>query len=385
MVTSHEHYIKFSSAFFVLIFVAGLLVGGVAIGYLAYRQISSLQTDVSNLKAQISRSWGNQTVTYQNITVYQNNTTLTKLYEQVRDSVVLIRGFASNGSGKEGSGFVYNFSGAMVIITNYHVVHGTVSLSVTFSNGNGYEAKINGTDPYADLAAITVDAPQSEFKPLKVASSSTLRVGDSVIAIGNPYGLVGSLTTGIISALGRTITEEAYAGRFAIANMIQTSALVNPGNSGGPLLNYNGTVVGITTAIIEQSQGLAFAVPSNTILREIYSLATSGSYSGHSYMGVSGNDMSYEKAQELGVNVTYGWWSAEVIVGGPAYNAGMHPGDIIIGMNVTKIRNMDEMSSYLEEYTLPGETLVLQVIRKGTTLQKLEIPVVLGTRPPPPV
>ena len=122
-------------------------------------------------------------------------------------------------------------------------------------------------------------------------------VGEPVIAIGNPYGLVGSLTTGVVSATGRTITEDT-AGGFAIANIIQTSTPINPGNSGGPLLNAVGNVVGITTAIVSESQGLGFAIPSNTILREVSALITTGSYNGHSYLGVTGSDMSYYSARE---------------------------------------------------------------------------------------
>ncbi|MDH5771445.1 MAG: trypsin-like peptidase domain-containing protein, partial [Candidatus Bathyarchaeota archaeon] len=274
-----EHYGRFSSSFLLVILLTGLLAGSITTYYIAFQQISSLRNDVSNLNARVSKLWGFQNVTYQNITIYQNITGLTELYERVKDSAVLIYGKTSTGA-VQGSGFVYNFTGIMVVITNYHVVHGTTSISVTFSNGNGYSAKVNGTDPYADLAVLLVDAPENEFKPLEIVGSSTLRVGDPVIAIGNPYGLVGSLTTGVISALNRTITEE-YTGGFGIANIIQTSALINPGNSGGPLLNYCGKVVGITTAIVEDSQGLGFAIPSNTILREIASLVLSGTYEEH--------------------------------------------------------------------------------------------------------
>jgi len=207
-----------------------------------------------------------------------------------------------------------------------------------------------------------------------------LRVGDPVIAVGNPYGLVGSMTSGVVSALGRTITEE-YTGGFAIANIIQTSTPINPGNSGGPLLNYCGKVVGITTAIVADSQGLGFAIPSNTLLKEIASLIENGTYEGHSYLGVKGTDMDYEMAQEMGVNVTYGWRIVEVVREGPSYKK-LEPDDIIIAMNETCIKNGDDLASYLEEKTLPGETVILRVVRGGQTL---EIPVVLGKRPSPPV
>ena len=269
----------------------------------------------------------------------------------------------------------------MVVITNYHVVHETSELSVTFSNGNGYSATTLGTDPYVDLAIVSVDAPSSEFKPMDVVSSSTLRVGEPVIAIGNPYGLVGSLTTGVVSALGRSIMEEDFAGGYSIANIIQTSTPINPGNSGGPLLNAVGEVVGVTTAIVSESQGLGFAVPSNSILREISALIDTGTYDGHSYLGVGGQDMNYDVAQEIGSSVTYGWRIVTVTAGGPS-DGRLNPDDIIIAMNDTPIRNNDDLASYLEEKTLPGQSIVITAVRGSSTI---DIDIVLGTRPPPPV
>jgi S1-C subfamily serine protease len=374
-----EHYVKSSTAFLILIFAFGLIVGGMVTYYITFQQVNNLKNDISNLKAQVSNLWGSQNITYQNITVYQNSTALSEIYENVKDSVVLIQGTTSQGS-VQGSGFVYNFSGTIVVITNYHVVHGTTSISVTFSNGNGYAATINGTDPYADLAVLLlVDAQQEKLKPLEIVSSSTLRVGDPVIAIGNPYGLVGSMTTGVISALGRTITEEEYTGGFAIANIIQTSAPINPGNSGGPLLNYCGKVVGITTAIVQDSQGLGFAVPSNTILKEIHYLITTGYYDRHSYLGLRGTDMSYEVAQQLGINLTYGWRVVDYLDPSPARDGGVLKGDIIIAMNGSRIRNADDVASYLEEKTLPQEVLILTVRRGNQTLDNIQV--TLGKRP----
>jgi len=380
MSVSHEHHVRHSSTFLLLLFLAGLIVGGIATYVIAYQQISSLRNDVSNLKSQVSKLWGFQNLTLQNITIYQNSTALTEIYEKVKDSVVLVRGTTTDEI-VQGSGFVYNFSGIPVVITNYHVVHGTTSLSVTFPDGDGYAAVVNGTDPYADLAVLVVDAPDDKFKPLEIAGSSTLKVGDLVIAIGNPYGLVGSMTTGVVSALGRSIIEN-YTGDFSIANIIQTSAPINPGNSGGPLLNFYGNVVGITTAIVQDSQGLGFAIPSNTILREIYSLVTSGTYDGHSYLGVRGTDMDYETAQEMGVSVTYGWRIVEVLQEEPS-DGKLNVNDTIIAMNLTtRIKNGDDLASYLEENTLPGEVLTLTVARGNDTVY---VAVTLGRRPPPPV
>jgi S1-C subfamily serine protease len=370
-------YSKAAASLLALLFAAGLLVGGLVTYYISFQEISKLSDEVAVLQNQMSQLKGSQNVTYQSITIYQNATAMADIYESVRNSVVLVQGTTSEGE-VQGSGFVYNFSGVMVAITNYHVVYDTSSLSVTFPNGNGYSATVLGTDPYADLAMLSVDAPAGEFKPVEIISSSTLQVGDPVIAIGNPYGLVGSLTTGVVSALGRTITED-YAGGFAIANIIQTSAPINPGNSGGPLLNAVGKVVGITTAIVSDSQGLGFAIPSNTILRELSSLVTAGTYSGHSYLGVKGEDMSYALAQELGVNVTYGWRIAEVTANGPS-DGRLQVDDIIIAMNGTVIRNNDDLASYLEEKTLPQEHLAFTVVRDNAITS---VDVILGQRPPP--
>ncbi|MEM3703933.1 MAG: trypsin-like peptidase domain-containing protein, partial [Candidatus Bathyarchaeia archaeon] len=328
------------------------------------------------------------------------NTSLSKLYAKVKESVVVIRGLIvqydifrrPHYTQVQGSGFIYNFSGRMVAITNYHVIADTINVTVTFVNGNGYAATLLGTDPYVDLAVLSVDAPESEFKPLEIVSSSTLKVGDIVVAVGNPYGLTGSMTVGIVSALGRTITEEQTGG-YPIANVIQTTAPLNPGNSGGPLLNLEGQVVGIATAIVSDSQGLGFAIPSNTILREIGFLVTTSSYNRHPWLGAVGVDMTYEIAKIMGVNVTYGWLITQVTSGGPAANAGLRGGtkqvqiageyvtvggDIIIAIDDARITNIDALSAYLEENASPGQTVVVTIVREN---QIMTVTVTLGTRP----
>jgi S1-C subfamily serine protease len=373
-------YNKASTSIFALLFAAGLLIGALFTFYITYQEVNKLSDEVAALQSQISGIGGIQNATYQNITIYQNATAVADIYADVRESVVLIKGTTSEG-GIQGSGFVYQSSNGMVVITNFHVVYDTSALSVTFSNGNGYAATVLGTDPYSDLAVLSVSAPSNEFKPIEIVSSSTLRVGEPVIAIGNPYGLVGSLTTGVVSALGRSITEEDLAGGFSIANIIQTSTPINPGNSGGPLLNPVGKVVGVTTAIVTDSQGLGFAIPSNTILRELSALITTGSYTAHSYLGVSGQDMSYDLAQQIDANVTYGWRIASITSGGPSDGV-LNVGDIIIALNGSLLRNNDDLTGYLEEKTLPGQSVQLTVVRDNSTI---DMTVVLGQRPPPPV
>lgn len=363
----------------VMIFATGLLVGGLTLFFVTVTDDSNsgLHTQIAGLQAQVSELEGFQNATYQNITIYQDDTALIEIYANVKDSVVLVQGITRDGS-VQGSGFVYTYQKQNVVITNYHVVQGAANLSVTFQNGNGYSATVLGSDPYADLAVVSVDAPAAEFKPLQIASSSTLRVGEQVIAIGNPYGLIGTLTPGVISALGRTIVENT-TNRFSIANVIQTSTPINPGNSGGPLLNAAGEVIGITTAILSDSQGLAFAIPSNTILREIGALITTGSYSGHSYLGVNGNDMNYNVAQQMGSSVTYGWRIVSIVNGGPS-DGKLQAGDIIIALNGVKIKNNDDLVSYLEEKTLPGQSVNITVIRNNASTS---VTVVLKERPAP--
>jgi S1-C subfamily serine protease len=292
-----------------------------------------------------------------------------------------------------GSGFVTNYQNSMYIITNYHVIAGDSNLTVTFPDGNAYPAAVVGTDPYGDLAVVTVTgAPSSEFVPLQVVSSSGLTVGEQVYAIGNPYGLSGSMTPGIISQLGRTI-QDPVAGNFSVAGAIQFSAPINPGNSGGPLLDASGQVVGITTATVTSSQGIGFAIPASTILRDLPSLVSSGTYSDYSYMGISTVNMNYQLAQASHTSVTYGVLVESVVAGGPAANAGLKAGattvtidgsqylvggDIIVSINGSKIISQDALSTYLVQNTVAGQTVSLGVIRSGSPVT---ITMVLGTRP----
>jgi S1-C subfamily serine protease len=387
--------------FSIVLITTVLLVSAVAGGLISYlivsKQVNNLQNQVSTLQEQLANPQPVQNVTY----IFGDNSSLRKLYEEIKDSVVIIRGvivqtsfWGSYYTQVQGSGFLYNLTGQVVIITNYHVVQNAINVTVTFIDGNGYAATILGSDPYADLTVLSTDAPQSEYRPLEIATSSTLKVGDPVIAVGTPYGLTGSMTTGIVSALGRTITE-AMTGGYPIADVIQTSAPINPGNSGGPLLNYLGQVIGITTAIVSNSQGLGFAIPSSTILREIRSLVTKGSYDQHPWLGVSGTDMTHEIAAKMNVNVTYGWLITQVLGGGPADKAGLQGGtrqvqvagntltvggDIIVAFNGTRIVNGDDLSTYLEEYTLPGQKINVAIVRDS---QAMTIEVELETRPPP--
>jgi serine protease Do len=235
---------------------------------------SNIQSQLSELKEQINEIKATMNVTSQNITYFlEGNVSLSQLFEEVRESVVVIQALASETDifGRrilvtvQGSGFVNNFTGEMMIITNNHVVENAIDINVTFSNGNTYSVVVEGASSDTDVAVLTTDAPQSEYKPLSFVSSSTLKVGDPVTVVGTPYGLAGSMSNGIVSALNRTITTD----QTTMTNIIQTTAPLNPGNSGGPMMNYLGDVVGMATAIVEDSQGLGFAIPSDTILQDI--------------------------------------------------------------------------------------------------------------------
>jgi S1-C subfamily serine protease len=328
-------------------------------------------------------------------------TSFSQLYQNIKDSVVVITDLQPQttilGTAYaliQGSGFVYNLNGQMIILTNYHVIAQAINISVTFNNGNGYAANVLGADPYSDLAVLSTNAPANEYKPLNITSSSTLQVGDFVAALGSPFGLSGSLTTGVVSQVGRTITEET-TGNYPIANVIQTDASINPGNSGGPLVNSAGEVVGINTAGVTGSQGVGFAIPSDMILREINTLVSTGTYTQHPYLGITSVDMNYDIASQTGVNVTYGVLIQQVVDDGAADNAGIRGGtvqrtidgatlfvggDVITALNGTRIIAMDQLSSYLEQNTLPNQTITATIIRDNTALN---LTVTLGTRPMP--
>ncbi len=350
--------------------------------------VSSLQSENAQLRQQLAAR-GNATVLgLDSVAIYQADSS----------GVVTVQGTDTSGGFNStllGSGFVMEASNADCIVTNFHVVKGVSDITVTFQNGDAYPATVLGGDGYSDLAVLEVTAPASEFHPLQVVSSSQLVVGQPVAAIGNPFGLSGSMTMGIVSQLGRTLTE-SLAGNYAIANVIQFSAPINPGNSGGPLLNSDGAVVGITTATVVSSQGVGFAIPSDTILKELPLLISTGSYNLHPLIGISSIDMSYQLAQLQNTNYTYGALIENVTAGGPGDRAGLRAGtqsavvsgqnvliggDIIIAVNGTKVVNTDALSSYLAQHAVAGQTLVLSIIRGGQTMS---VSVVLGTRPPPP-
>lgn len=317
---------------------------------------------------------------------------LTRIYNETRLSVVLIRVQTPQGEAS-GSGFVYDTLGR--IITNNHVVEDASDIEVTFIDGTIAPATLVGRDPYADTAVIRIDVPASLLRPVKLGNSSDLMVGEQVVAIGNPFGLVDSMTAGIVSALGRQLDTQSG---FPIVDVIQTDAAINPGNSGGPLLNMRGEVVGMNTAIISESgqfSGISYAVPSDTIKREVPVLISEGSYE-HPYLGISGFDLTPSIDEAMGLDTSRrGALVAEVFANGPAEKAGLRGGtvntivdgtqimiggDIVIGVDGGAVNSFNDLSVNLERNHHPGDTIQLTIIRNKNVMT---VQLTLGVRPPP--
>jgi S1-C subfamily serine protease len=327
--------------------------------------------------------------------------TLTAIYQVVNPSVVNIRvvQLASNsGPGQDsstpsgealGSGFVYDAEGH--IVTNYHVVEGADKIEVTFSDGTVVPAEVVGSDPDSDLAVIKVDLPAG-ITPLTMGDSTKVEVGQLAIAIGNPYGLSGTMTAGIISAVGRSIpaSETANGSSYSIPDVIQTDAPINPGNSGGVLLNAEGQVIGVPSAIRSDSganSGIGFAIPSATIEQVVPKLIAGGKVE-HPWLGISGGSLTSDMVATLGLpEGTQGVLVASVLPDSPAEKAGLiaadvqgeqaKAGDVITAVDGQKIIAMDELIAYLAKSKV-GQQLELSVLRDGKTIQ---VSVELAARP----
>jgi S1-C subfamily serine protease len=309
------------------------------------------------------------------------------IYNQLKSSVVLIETDLGLGSG-----FVYDKAGH--IITNYHVVEDASSIQVTFLDGATTSADVVGTDPYSDIAVINLDQQVTTLQPVVLGSSSDLIVGEPVAAMGNPYGLSDTLTAGIISSLGRSIDAP---GDYVIIDIIQLDAAINPGNSGGPLVNVKGQVMGVNSAIESETgsfAGIGFAIPSDTIKREIDDLINTGTYV-HPWLGISGLGVNKAIADAIGLVNPQGVLVVDVTAGGPADSAGLRGsdheetidgqtiplgGDVIIEVDNHPVRSITDLSVYMERNTHPGDSADLVIIRNG---QEMSLTVTLGERPPP--
>ena len=327
---------------------------------------------------------------------------LSNLYDSSLSSIVHIKviqtvpsmGFFSQNQSRRsnGSGFVWDKLGH--IVTNYHVVANVDKVEVQFSDGSEFLAKVVGLDPNSDLAVIKLETNDLSFTPLDLGNSNEVNVGNYTFAIGSPFGQEFSMTSGIVSAIKRTVPSQNST--FTIPNVIQTDAAINPGNSGGPLLDMNGKVIGINSQIITQNggnAGIGFAVPVNTA-KAIVPTLIKGEKFLYPWIGISGMNLSknHKKALELEENI-YGVMIVDVMIGGPAekselkgyqetisddYNSYPSGGDIILSINEIPISSMNELSSVLFENHSSGETISLSILRD---LEKIKVDLELEPRP----
>lgn len=341
-----------------------------------------------------------------NTGTFSQDSTLTSLFEQTQNSVVQITSKVStvdnsiiiNGaplssqSTRLGSGFIYDKEGR--IITNNHVVEGSSTVNVTFIDGNTYTAKVIGTDPDNDIAVIQIidNFSDETLVPLQLGNSSELQVGQQVIAIGNPFGLSDSMTTGIVSAIGRLLPNENVG--YSIPDIIQVDAAINPGNSGGPLLNLQGEVIGMNTAISTNTgdfSGVGFAIPSNSIERIAPVLIKNGTYQ-HPYLGIAGRTMDPDVSLANGLPRNFkGVIVEKVVDGGPAAMAGIvaatlddnnipHGGDIITAIDGHPMKTIDDIIAYLDDEKSVGDKVTITVDRQG---KALDLVATLEARPAP--
>jgi S1-C subfamily serine protease len=358
---------------------------------------------ISGQSNTFSITTGNNSAFTQQLPLITDGAILNTIFNKTQDSVVQITrtvpqtGVVIDPSQENrtalGSGFLFDREGH--IVTNSHVVGDSEIVDVTFTNGDRSRANVTAVDPYTDVAVLSIIESENntiqqakELEPIPTGNSSALVVGDQVIAIGNPYGLAGTMTTGIVSQVGRLVPAPDV--EFSVPDVIQTDAAINPGNSGGPLLNLRGEVVGINFAALQQ--GLGFAIPINLIQKAVPVLIEKGNYT-HPYLGFSGTTLTSDLAATIenippGVKGVY---VNTLVEGGPADKAGLqgvtidqygrkHGGDVIVGVDGDNIREFEQLVSYLGANTVPGDNIVLDVIRNGTDI---ELNAIMGERPPP--
>lgn len=342
----------------------------------------------------------NQAIPEQPVDLEYQDTLLTTLYERVNPGIVSIQVLGEIGSGL-GSGFVFDQAGH--IVTNYHVVEGAEDLEIDFPSGLKVRGEVVGTDLDSDLAVIQVDAPADALFPLEMGDSGAVKVGQTVVAIGNPFGLTGTMTVGIVSARGRTLDSmraTAEGRPFSAGGAIQTDAAINPGNSGGPLLDLQGRVIGVNRAIRTNNltlegepsnSGVGFAVPVNIVKRVVPELIANGVYD-YPYLGLSSReDISLLEMEALGLPQTTGAYVIDIVPGGPADQAGLRGGtqetnipflfaggDLIIAMDGRPVRVFGELLTYLMENKSPGDTITFTILRDN---EQKEVTVTLGKRP----
>jgi len=318
---------------------------------------------------------------------------LMDIFEKAEPGVVrvnTIRNQTMNETGGVGSGFVFDKMGH--IITNAHVIEGSTKTVVTFLDGRSYNAEIIGMDEYTDIGVIKVNADLKLLQPLSLGDSSNLNVGEPITAIGNPFGLSGSMTSGIVSQMGRLLPS---GSGYSIPDVIQTDAAINPGNSGGPLLNMQGNIVGINTAIQSTTgefTGVGFAIPSQTVAKIVPTLISEGEYK-HPWIGISGRDIDPDTANVLGLKDALGFLIITVVENSPAADAGLigsnktievdgkeYPvgGDVIVAVDGMDVRKIDDILVHLQRVKTVGDEMNLEVLRDGRTTN---VTVILQERP----
>ncbi len=358
---------KWVYAFVIAIVILLLNTGIFVVSYFNLRrELLAFQTTITNQFQDLQQQF--------DVLDYINQTGLLpwpRIYDQIKHSVVLIQtdtGLAS--------GFVYNREG--YIITNYHVVEDATTIQVTFLDGNITFASGVGEDLYSDLAVIKVNPDITTLSPVVLGNSSALSVGEPVAAIGNPFGLSETITTGIVSALERDLEA---AGGYLIVDVIQVDAAINPGNSGGPLVNFEGQVVGVNSAIVTTTGtfvGVGFAIPSDTLKREIDDLIATGTYK-HPWMGIVGIDVDLAIAEALELEKPLGFLITDINSSSPAEKAELQSGDVIVGVDNQLVRKLSDLAVYMERNKRPGDLVTLTIIRNGEQLNKI---LTLGERPP---
>lgn len=325
---------------------------------------------------------------------------VTRAYEMAAPSVVHITSRALQASPIQGivpqegtgSGFVFDKEGH--IVTNFHVIQQAQTVQVALQDGTSAPARVVGVDPLNDLAVLQVDVPADQLVPVTLGDSDSLRVGQRVIAVGNPFGLERTLTTGVVSAVGRNLNTGE--GRV-LGKVIQTDAAINPGNSGGPLLDSRGRVIGVNTAIRSPnggSVGIGFAVPVSTVKRVVPYLIAQGYYP-HPWLGAEFYEIDPILSVRLELPISHGLLVASVFPGGPTASAGVRGprrvveaggrrygvgGDIIVAIDGQTVNRADELAVYLENETQVGDIVAVTVLREG---RLLSIPVVAGELPRP--
>ena len=347
-----------------------------------------------SVKPEISVTNGHSTNTVGEITpLYSKSLSLVEIFEKSEPGVVRVnvqRDESLEGINGVGSGFVFDKKGH--VITNAHVIDNSKRVIVTFLDGRSYNAEVIGTDEYTDIAVIKVNADLTLLRPMSIGDSSNLKVGEPIAAIGNPFGLSGSMTSGIVSQLGRLLPSEVG---YSIPDVIQTDAAINPGNSGGPLLNMRGEVVGINTAIQSATgefTGVGFAIPSQTVAKIVPTLIETGKYD-HPWIGISGRDIVPDLAKVLGLKDAVGFLVITVVEDSPASKAGLigsetvvevdevrylTGGDIILSVDGIEVRQIDDILIHLQRAKSVGDEMVLEILRDGRTTN---MTIILQERP----